>query len=207
MKFLQFLILLILCTPVWAHKVNVFAIAQGDQILVEIYFPDGKPAINSKITVQNSAGKEIFSGVADAQGKAEFPIPASDDLTIAVDAGLGHRSEAKIPKSELDSGLKAKQALNMSAEEHQHSSGAAHDHGQAHEHAGAHESIDGNSTQLEAVVQRAVNQAIKPLARQISEYERKAGITEIIGGIGYIFGILGLLMFLTQKKKAENTGE
>jgi len=51
------------------------------------------------------------------------------------------------------------------------------------------------SSEIEIVVHRAVNEAIKPLVRELTESRQKASISELVGAVGYIFGLMGLFAF------------
>ncbi len=88
-------------THALAHKVNVFAYAEGGQIMVEAYFADGKPVENAKITVISATGRKLFETTGGKDGTAAFPIPERDDLTIEVDASLGHKASFLLKKGDL----------------------------------------------------------------------------------------------------------
>jgi len=51
----------------------------------------------------------------------------------------------------------------------------------------------------EAAIEKIVNKAINPLREQIEAYEEKIWLHDILGGIGYIFGIMGLYLILKQR--------
>lgn len=86
----------------WAHKVNVFAYAEGGTVFVESYFPDGSPVVQGAVTVTDPKGAKIFEGKTDTQGRAQFPVPSEKtDLTIEVNASMGHRAVATLKKSDM----------------------------------------------------------------------------------------------------------
>ncbi|MCE5333871.1 MAG: carboxypeptidase regulatory-like domain-containing protein [Desulfobacteraceae bacterium] len=95
------LYLLFAASPAVAHKVNVFAYAEGGRLMVETYFADGKPVENAKIAVLSSDGRKLLEGTAAKDGTASFPVPAKDDLTIEVDASLGHKASFMLRKDDL----------------------------------------------------------------------------------------------------------
>jgi len=60
-------------------------------------------------------------------------------------------------------------------------------------------------SEVEAVVNKAVEAKIQPLMNRletIQENTDKAGLREIIGGIGYILGIMGIIMYFKSRKKS-----
>ena len=46
-----------LTTTTYAHKVNVFAYVEGDQIYIQGYFSDGHMAKNSEVTIYGDNGQ------------------------------------------------------------------------------------------------------------------------------------------------------
>jgi len=84
-----------------AHKVNLFAYAEGKTVYTESYYPDGKLVVAGKILVYDSGHNLLLEGATNAEGLFSFPIPKVDDLTIVIEAGMGHRNEFLLKKSEL----------------------------------------------------------------------------------------------------------
>lgn len=102
--FLALLICLVVCAmagTAQAHKVNVFAYAEDGTIHTESYFPDGKPAAGGTIEVYDQAKARLLEGKTDKEGKFSFPIPKREDLTIVINAGMGHRNEYTIRQDEM----------------------------------------------------------------------------------------------------------
>jgi nickel transport protein len=87
--------------PALSHRVNLFAYAEGGKIHIEAYFPDGKPAVDGIIEVLDSRKQKVAEGVTDKEGKCSLPIPKKDDLTIAINASMGHKNSFLLKKSEL----------------------------------------------------------------------------------------------------------
>ncbi|MFZ2446539.1 MAG: hypothetical protein WAW37_09280 [Syntrophobacteraceae bacterium] len=85
----------------FAHKVNIFAYVEGDRIFVESFFPDGKPVEGGKIVVLSPSGEKLFEGTTGKGGKIDFPIPRAEDLTIQMDASMGHKASYTLKKGEL----------------------------------------------------------------------------------------------------------
>ena len=95
---------LLLCGPALAHKVNLFAYAEGGKIYTESYFPDGKPVDGGKVMVYDSQDQLILEGVTDKEGFFNFEIPKIDDLNIVINATMGHKNSFKLKKSEVEAG-------------------------------------------------------------------------------------------------------
>lgn len=97
----SFLFCVFFTTPVYAHKVNLFAYAEGGKIYTESYFPDGKAVEAGTIEVLDSQNQKIAEFKTDKEGKCSFPIPKKDDLTIVIDASMGHKNSFLLKKTEL----------------------------------------------------------------------------------------------------------
>lgn len=93
----------LLCLPMTAeaHKVNIFAYAEGGVVFTESYFADGHPVATGKVLVYDSAGALLVEGVTDDDGLFSFPAPKVDDLTIEIDAGMGHKNRFVLKKADL----------------------------------------------------------------------------------------------------------
>jgi nickel transport protein len=87
-----------------AHKVNLFAYAEGGKIFTESYFPDGKPVKGGKVQVYDSQDQLILEGVTDKGGLFSFDIPKIDDFNIVINATMGHKNSFKLKKSEVEAG-------------------------------------------------------------------------------------------------------
>jgi len=85
----------------WAHKVNVFAYVEGGKVFTESYFPDGKKVEGGTIEVRDASGTKLLEGKSDSQGLFSFPIPKKEDLTIILDATMGHKNSFVLKKSEM----------------------------------------------------------------------------------------------------------
>lgn len=168
-----------------AHKLNLFSYAEGDQVFIEGYFADGKKAKESKVTVHGPDQKVLLEGVTNVEGAFSFKAPQQTDLLIALNAGLGHQTEYLLTQAELTGVESAESATSTSGETPTSSAGTGAPLDDAH---------------LRRIVRHAVAEGIKPLARELDEYKNKASLSSIIGGIGYIFGILGIVAYMKARK-------
>ena len=87
-----------------AHKVNLFAYVEGGKIYTESYFPDGKPVAGGKILVYDSQNNLLLEGLTDKEGLFSFAIPKVDELTIVIEASMGHKNRYRLKKAEVEAG-------------------------------------------------------------------------------------------------------
>lgn len=168
-----------------AHKLSLFAYAEGDTVSVEGYFADGKKAQNSAVKVVDSGGTVLVEGVTDDEGMYSFKIPQQVDLNIILNSGMGHQGEFLMSAAELGGGGISPEPVSAPVV-------AGVEADQAALGVVAAPAVGGD---VEAVVHRAVNEAIKPLVRELAESRQKASISDLVGAIGYIFGLMGLFAF------------
>ena len=84
-----------------AHKVNIFAYVDNGVVYTESYFPDGRPVENGAVEVYDSQGHKLLEGVSDKEGLFSFNIPKKDDLTIVINASMGHKNNYFLKKAEI----------------------------------------------------------------------------------------------------------
>lgn len=89
-----------------AHRLNIYAWLEGNQIVVESNFARDHPARNAQIRVVDSdTGKVLTEGRTSNNGIFTFPVPKvvqdGHGLTVEVNAGQGHFNDWKMSASEL----------------------------------------------------------------------------------------------------------
>jgi len=183
-----------------AHRVTVFAWVEGDTVLGEGKFSGGKKAQNSEIIVWDLNGKELLHTRTNKKGEFSFPIPAKTAMRLELIAGMGHKAEWTIPLEDIDD-----IATIKSAREAAGTPPTEPAKNTAPEQA-AHPSASIDPAQLEAIVEKAVtkalNKKITPLTGMVADLAQKGPtINEVFGGIGYIFGLMGVAMYFSSRKK------
>ncbi len=203
---------------VYAHKVNIFAFAEDGMVHAEGYFVDGSKCKNSLIEVfDEKTGKKIIEGYTDEEGRYSFKIPFVTSLKLVLNAGMGHKSEYTVTEEEVKD---ATEILNQKKEKVEPAQAEqsvkikdlknkiAHateleEKTKVKEQKPTVEYISPeNIAELEAIIDRVTDKKLQPVMRMLaslSERMERPDITEIIGGIGYIFGILGIILYFKSK--------
>jgi len=55
--------------------------------------------------------------------------------------------------------------------------------------------------QLTDSIEKIVSKQLKPLREQLEAYQEKIFIHDVLGGIGYIFGVMGLLFYFAKSNR------
>jgi len=196
LAFLIAVILLPISRDAYAHKVNMFAYAEGANIFVEGFFSDGKTAKNSVVTVFDSKNTELLKGTTDEQGQFVFPIPQKTSMRIVLNAGMGHQTEYLLSANEL-TGEEGPNTSEKIENDTGKSDGSSAEDDNAPDHS--------NNPELNRLIENAVGKAIKPVMRSISEMREERSLANIVGGIGYIFGILGIFFYIKARKETDQS--
>lgn len=193
--------------PALAHRVNVFAYAEGDKVFVECSYSKSKKVNGGAITVSDAGtGEALLTGKTDAEGLFSFTVPDAAkkrgaDLKITLVAGEGHQNDWLVAAREYGGGKgpeSAKAGEPVAATATQSSQPAENTVSSS----GALEgrfACDKDAIAL--AVEAAVEKKIAPLRRMlVEEKEAGPGMTEIVGGVGWIFGLVGVAAYFKSRK-------
>lgn len=175
-----------------AHKMYVFAAVQGDRIEGEVYYQGGNPAPDAQIIVTGPDGTTLDQAVADQEGRFRFEPRWKMDYRIVADAGFGHRAEYTVPADELPSDLPAFAADPSGIEPATKPSAAP----STHSPTPIHEPPSDLASEI-----AALSQQISALRRDLDRWQARLRMQDLLGGIGYILGLMGLGSYLLRNKK------
>ena len=196
---------LIITTPASAHRMNVYAWLENDQILVECSFAGKRPCVQSPITVQDEiTGQKLLEGQMDAQGRFNFPLSSvirqEHGLTIIVNGGQGHRGEWTMTATELNSTASASPEINTAKlnviKQPLPEKNSTY----------KQEPLQNITTlvtreQIQADINIALERHIAPLRQQLAEIKASGPkLADIIGGLGWIIGLVGIGMYFKSRK-------
>ena len=181
--FLTAIILIGSSGPALAHKVIIFAWVEGDTVFTESKFSGGKKAINAPVVIFDKDGKKLLEGKTDNKGEFSFKIPKVTDLKIVLNATMGHKAEWMIPESEI------------------REAGPIVEKKSAAEPSGPI-SVGLSKEEVRKIVEDSLDKKLRPIVRMMTESKNtKPSLTEIIGGIGYIFGLMGVALYFKNRSK------
>lgn len=181
--FLSFILLMLPQTfynqPAFAHKVTIFAWVEGDTIYTQSKFSGGKKAKGSLVTVFDMEGNRLLEGTTDEKGECSFKIPQKTGLKVVLKASMGHMAEWKIPVEEIAA---AQASQNKMPE------------------------TGGPSCfqreEIRRLIDESLDQKLSPIISMLANcQDREPGISEVMGGIGYIFGLVGVALYFASRRK------
>lgn len=174
-------------TPAWAHKVIGSGYAAGDQIEGEVGFSNGDPGANVRVEITAPDGRALGEATTDADGLFRFTPRESVPHLFRADLGAGHVAEFRMEVSDLPRTLQG-----GSPEQAPPSAGARQ----------ALPSADPASTAaLRDLIAEAVRDEIRPLRRELTSYKEQTNIQTVLGGIGYILGLVGISFYWLARQR------
>lgn len=175
--------LLLFSATAHAHKVNVFAWVEGGTVHTESKFSGGKKVKEGKIEVYNHLNQKVLEGATDDQGYFAFAIPKdARTLKVVLTAGMGHSNYWQITAEELGYEKNDQPAVSAKPTPAPASN--------------AQLQLDKNA--LKQIVEHAVEKKLAPLRAQMAE--QAWGFRDIVAGIGYILGLMGLASYIHHRK-------
>lgn len=192
--FLCLLVTVVLNTPAYGHKIMVFAYPEEDLVYTEGYFADGKKAQDSLVEVFGEDGSKLLEGKTDENGFFSFPMPDVPEIRIVLTGSMGHRAEC-ILKGDSDA-VKLGDMKNSG-------SGVIQEAVQQGNTDAAGGAVPGEE-RIRAIVSEELDRKLAPLMREVALLSQDGPcLTDVIGGIGYIAGIMGLLMYFKARRKSD----
>lgn len=201
---LLFLIIFVIFSdiPAFAHKVSIFAWVEGDTVYTQSKFSRGKKAKGSPVIVFDPEGNKLLEGKTDDNGEFSFKIPKQTALKIVLKASMGHMAEWKIPLEEINP--EAVSDVKDSYETVFHSQADVPGSNPPL----SFESHGISRQEIKKLIDESLDKKLSPLINMLTDlYGGGPGQTEIIGGIGYIFGLVGVIMyFISRRKRNHDSG-
>lgn len=197
-KFLATLAILLLPALAQAHGVNVFAYVDGDTIFTSSGFSKKSRVIGGTLEVYNTADNTmLLSGTTDENGDFSFAIPDAVkanpvDLKLVINAGEGHRADWTIKSNEYA-------PENAPVAE---AAAPAPEAGKDIAAAPANIAPEAYEAMLEKVVARQMKKELQPIKHVLAEMSQSGpGLSEIMGGIGYLIGLAGIAAWARSRKR------
>ena len=216
-----------------AHRVNLFAWSEGNAVQVESKFSDSTPVKGGKLTVTDTAtGKVLASGKTSDTGTWR----SEKGVTVAVAAGEGHAATWEMTPSDLPKTVTAAPAPKpepaakpavksepkaeakpaatkapVKAEAKapvKAAAPAAKPTAQQVENATVPVEPGLTKDEITLIALSAVEEKVAPLRQKIAELSNpNPSAKDVIGGLGWIFGIAGAAALGYKKGKEKGEAE
>ncbi len=156
-----------------AHRMKVFAAAEGAMVSGYVYFSPGGRARDAAVVATVPDGTVIFQGRTDPDGGFRFEAGQRRDLRITAEGGDGHEASFVVRAAELPDAPPAAPPVGTAPP----------------------------PADLAALVERSVARQVRPLREQLDAFQDAARWHDVLGGIGYIVGLGGLAYGLAMRPR------
>nr|WP_242470868.1 hypothetical protein [Thiocystis violacea] len=200
--------------PALAHKLKVFAFAEGERIQGSAYFAGGAKATGASILIQDADGHPLASLSPDGDGRFSYRALASIEHVVIARSDDGHRAEWRIAAADLAGAFPV---VDRPAEASPPTSGTPDSSVRAtSESADQRGSEDKPTRSLQSgdraldpalvlFIEEAVARQVRPLREQLVAIDDRIRFQDVLGGIGYILGLTGLALWWRCRRTGRRT--
>lgn len=149
-----------------AHDIHLFAALEGDVVHGRAYFAGDEAAAGLPVNVLTAEGMALGVTETDAEGRFTYAPGQEGALRFVVETLDGHRASLTLDF-----------AKNETFEEIEIEYHAP------------------SSEELGEMIRRAVAHEVAPVLEELDRLENRIRLQDVVGGVGYIVGILGLIAF------------
>jgi len=170
-RILAIFLLVLVPSPAFAHGLELFVNAEGNDLIGSVTYDDEKVVAAAKVVVYDENDQELTTLTTDPEGMfrytrvddgaVHFKVTTADGHSITYD---GNEGEEEI-------------------EEY------AHDHGDGDEDSDLHHELE-----------HLLDHEIGKVREDIYRLEHTTRFHDVVGGIGYIVGVLGFIAFMKSRK-------
>ncbi len=192
------LLLLMAPRPAAAHKVSVFAWVESGTVHTESKFSGGRRVNKGKIEAFDHQDRLVHEGTTNADGYYGFAVPeGAQTLRIVLTAGAGHTNHWTIAAEELgtaggQSDSAERPLTSATAQPSVPAAAEYRSHG-----------VDAQT--IEAIVERTLDRKLAPIRSQLAQQRWR--IQDILAGLGYIIGLMGLASYLHYRKQIKGPND
>jgi len=185
-------IVLILLFPsmIYAHRVTIFAWIEGDRVFTQSKFSGGKRVKNGLVMVFDKQGQKLLKGRTNNSGEFSFVIPKKTEMKIVVEAGMGHSAHWILPEDSFEEDLTDTQPGTTEKN--------------VFPAIQIENTRDINLSAIEKMIEKTLDRKMKPIIRQLNQVlapKNEPSFSDILAGIGYILGLVGIGTYVHYKNK------
>lgn len=184
--------------PANAHKAMIFAWVEGDVIYTESKFSGGRQVKNAPVEVYADNGNMLLEGKTDGNGEFSFKIPKKTKLKLVLLAGMGHQAEWIISAKEIEEAIHGQTGYLNTQNTDIIESG---------KNVRPMPVWKASTVEIQEVCEKALDKKLKPMQKMLRDIQmhRAHSIADILGGIGYIMGLVGIGTFFYCRREKRKT--
>lgn len=178
----------------WIHAHNVVSTVYADGMLIEgeVGFSNGDLASpGTPVLVLDASGQPLGETQIAEDGLFQYRADTVQTYVFKVDLSAGHVAEMTLEAQELsDDGSISSAPAAITPPSDQVNTAAS-------------VTLDAASAAaLSELVRQAVAKQVRPLQKELAAYKEKVMFRDILGGIGFIFGLFGTAAWASARRRA-----
>lgn len=172
-----------------AHRLKLFASVAGTEVTGYGFFVGGGRPAGVAIVARDAAGAEIWRGTTGDDGSFAFTVTRPEALTLTLDAGDGHAVTETLSADRFGAAPAATPApVAVATSTPTDPPAAARD--------------DAALAALIAVeVDKSVARQLRPLLEAQAAAEARVRLNDILGGLGWIAGLVGVGLTVAHRRR------
>lgn len=196
-------------TSAMAHRVNVFAWVDGDEVHTESKFSGGTLVRSGAITVKDEkTGAVVNQGTTNDKGEYSFRLPegfvkTGHGLVVEISAGEGHRNTWTVQSDEISADASAAAEPAVTNAPAVPAAPAVQPAAAAAATTAASAPVGAlTRAEVEEIVDKALQRQLNPMKRTLAEaLDPSIKVSDVVGGIGWIFGLFGVAAIFSNRRR------
>lgn len=186
-----------------AHKATIFAWIEGDTIHTQSKLSGGKPVKGGEVIVFDQEGVPLLKGKTDDKGLFSFTMPQKTELKIVLKTSMGHQAKWSVLPEEMGgSGPASNTSETAQIAPVKKSMGSKNI--ETYEKSSKRADVGLSREDIQKIIDDALEKKLAPILDKMAKtYDQEPSLTEIIGGIGYIIGLVGVALIVTSRRRKE----
>ena len=169
----------------FAHKLKVFATVEAGTISGYGFFVGGGRPQGSTAVIKDAAGREVYRGATDSEGRFSWTPAAPSTFTVIVDTREGHVAEAVLAAERFGG------AEPTPADARRSDAGAT-----------KMATAAAGDAETERRIEAAVARQVRPLLERIEALDARLRLADIVSGVGMILGLAGMGLWAVARRTA-----
>ncbi len=177
---LAFLVCIFISSSAFAHGIHITASVEGKTIQGRVTYQGGSPVRNCTVTGHDAADEVLGKTKTGADGHFSLAAQWRCDYHLEAETDDGHGGEYVLKSALLPSDLPPRENLPAAVKNATES---------VHHHGGG-DIGDENPWTAEQI--RVMQAKLDALQEKLESSESAIRVRDVLGGVGYIFGVFGL---------------
>lgn len=182
----------------FAHRINLFITVEAGVAKGSVYYAGGDGVRGVPVQILGPAGELLLTITTDEQGEFSFKPEVRCEHTIVCEMEDGHRAEYILSIEELPETLPPCGPAAPSGGVEERVPDAAVPGTPASPPA---------APEIEAAVEKVVSRHVGELRKELARYEEQIRFHSVIGGLGFIVGIMGLLFYFKARARLKDSND